>query len=251
MYSTPLLQLYSHLGNNVHYPNVVLPARVTDHIRNFFIALDQVVEDVQVVEADEDEDADDQDSDSNNVESESLDLDQPEASGVQKSPEVIKAPEGQVSEKVYIPEEQAETTDEGNLLNFDLSDFFGSEYLSFHDSSKPHQATHTEPSVAIQTDKESGNPPVLTTTEEQQTHSLFTPLPLKRKILYVSERVNIKKEQKRSLYNMFILQNIALPHSKRQKLTHEVSVNLHPIHSKEPNTSTPINLSEDELTVIQ
>ena len=50
---------------------------------------------------------------------------------------------------------------------------------------------------------------------------------------------------------MFVLENTALPNSKRQKLTHEASVNLHPIHSKEPNTSTPINLSEDELTVIQ
>ena len=35
------------LLNNAHYPNVVLPARTTDHIRNFFIALDQVVENVR------------------------------------------------------------------------------------------------------------------------------------------------------------------------------------------------------------
>ena len=99
--------------------------------------------------------------------------------------------------------------------------------------------------------KESGNPQVLTTAEEQKTHSLFTPLPLKRKIMYVNERVNIKKEPKRSWYDVFVLENTALPHSKRQKLTHEASINLHPIHPKEPNTSTPINISEDELTVIQ
>ena len=50
---------------------------------------------------------------------------------------------------------------------------------------------------------------------------------------------------------MFVLENSALPHPKRQNLTHEASVNLHPIHPKEPNTSTPINISEDELTVIK
>ena len=54
---------------------------------------------LQVVEADGDEYADDQDIDSNNVELESLDLDHPEASGVQKSPEITKAPEGQVLRK--------------------------------------------------------------------------------------------------------------------------------------------------------
>ena len=34
------------LLNNVHYPNVILPARATDHIREFFNALDLVAEDV-------------------------------------------------------------------------------------------------------------------------------------------------------------------------------------------------------------
>ena len=34
------------LLNNVHYPNVVLPARVTDHIREFFNALDLPADDV-------------------------------------------------------------------------------------------------------------------------------------------------------------------------------------------------------------
>ena len=47
---------------------------------------------------------------------------------------------------------------------------------------------------------------------------------------------------------MFVLENAALPHPKRQKLIHKASVNLNPIHSQEPNTSTPINISEDELT---
>ena len=110
---------------------------------------------------------------------ESPDLDQPESSGVQKSPEVIIAPEGQVSEEVYIPGEQERTSDEGNLLTFDLSEFFGSEYLSFLDSSDPYQASHTKPSVAILSGKESGNPPVLSTAAEQQIRSLYTPLPLK------------------------------------------------------------------------
>ena len=111
------------------------------------------------------------------------------------------------------------------------------------DSNEPHHAKHTpEPLVAIETDKESGNPPVLTTAVEQQTlpQSSFTPLPLKRKVLYVSERVNLKKEPKREWYNAFVLENAALSDSKRQKLTHEATANLNPIHSKEPNTSTPI-----------
>ena len=227
------------LLNNAHYPNVVMPARITNHIRNFFIALDQVVANVQEEEeaGDEEhqEDQDDQGSDSSNVESESLDLDQPEASGIQKSPEITKAPAGQVSEEVYIPEQQSEAADEGNLLNFDLGDFFGSEYLSFLDSTEPHQALHTQPSVGIQTGKESGNPPVLTTAEVQQTQSLFTSLPLKRKILYVSERVNIKKEPKREWYDVFVLENAALPTSKRPRLTHEASVKLNPIYPNEPN----------------
>ena len=91
------------LLNNAHYPNVVLPARVTDHILGFFNALDRVVEDVQVEEVDEDEDEDDQDSDSNNDESESLDLDQPEASGTQKNPEPTISPEKQVTVEDYVP----------------------------------------------------------------------------------------------------------------------------------------------------
>ena len=129
------------LLNNVHYPNVVLPARVTYHIRQFFNALDLVVEDVSDDETGKDDREDDQDSDSPNAESESLDLYQPEASGIQKSPEVIKAAEGKVSEEVYIPLQQAQTADEGNLINFDLIEFFGSEYLSFLDSSEPHQTS--------------------------------------------------------------------------------------------------------------
>ena len=89
MIEPPILSLMPAmvLLNNAHYPNVVLPARTTDHIRNFFIALDQVVENVQKEEeAGDEEDRDDQGSDSSNAEFESLDLDQPEASGVQKSP---------------------------------------------------------------------------------------------------------------------------------------------------------------------
>ena len=91
------------LLNNVHYPNIVSPARVTDHIHDFFIALDLVAEDVHDIKESEDDGEDDHDSDSPNAESESLDLDQHEASGVQKSPETIRAPAGQGSEEVYIP----------------------------------------------------------------------------------------------------------------------------------------------------
>ena len=62
--------------------------------------------------------------------------------------------------------------------------------------------------------------------------------------------VNYQKEPKRSWFNVFVLENAALPHPKRQKLAHEASLNLNPIHSQEPNTSSPINISEDELTEI-
>ena len=125
--------------------------------------------------------------------------------------------------------------------------------MSLLDSNELHLATHIEPSVAIGTDKEYGNLPVLTTTLEQQTlpQSLFTLLPLKRKILYVSEKVKIKKEPKREWYNVFVLETAALSDSKNQKLIHEASTNLNPIHSNEPNTPTPIELSKDELTVIK
>ena len=159
---------------------------------------------------------------------ESLDLDQPEASGVQKSPENEILPEVEVAEEAYNPGSSTQTVDEGNLLNFDLGDFFGNEYLSFLDSNEPHQPTHTKPSVAIGFGKESGNRPVLTTVVEQQTlpQSSFTPLPLKRKLLYVSERFNLKKEPKREWLNVFVLENAALPESKRQKLTHEATANL-------------------------
>ena len=90
------------LLNNAHYPNDVLRARVTDHLCDFFIAFDLVAQDVQDIEENEDDEDDDQDSDSPNAESESLDLDQHEASGIQKSPEAKRAPEGQVFEEVYI-----------------------------------------------------------------------------------------------------------------------------------------------------
>ena len=144
--------------------------------------------------------------------------------------------------------QQAGTADEGNLINFDLNEFFRSEYLSFLDSSEPHQTTNTKPSVAIQSGNESENPPVLSTAAEQQTHSLFTSLPLKRKFLFVNERVNHQKELKRSWFNVFVPENTSFPHPKRQKLIHEATIDLNPIHSQDPNTYSPINISEDELT---
>ena len=82
------------LLNNTHYPNPILPTRITDPVCEFFNALDQVVQDMQdkVDEEEEgddpeagsvndqegsgEEDQPDQDSDSSNTESESLGLDQ-------------------------------------------------------------------------------------------------------------------------------------------------------------------------------
>ena len=239
------------LLNNDHYPNVIIPARITDPIHEFFNACDQVVQDLQVEEGEEEEDEqDDQDIDSSNVESESLDHDQPEPSGVQKSTKDEILPEVEVAEEVYNPGYPAQNADKGNLPNFDLGDLFGNKYLSFLDLHEPHQKTHTEPSVAIGSDKESENPPVLTTAVEQQIlpQSLLLHYPLKRKLLYVSERANLKRSPKREWSNVFVLENAALPESKRQKLIHEATANLNPIYSKEPNTSSPINISEDELT---
>ena len=147
-----------------------MPARIIDHIRELFNALDQGVLDVQDEEAEDEEEQNDQDSDSSNAELESLDLDQPKDSGVQKSPEKEITPEVEITTEGYNPGCPARNADDGNLLNFDLKDFFGKEYLSFLDSNEPHQAQHIpEPSVAIGTGKESGNPLVLTTALEQQT----------------------------------------------------------------------------------
>ena len=101
--------------------------------------------------------------------------------------------------------------------------------------------------MAILTGNESGIPPVLTHAVEQQTLSLFTPLPLKRKILFVNERVNHNKAPKSSWFNMFVLENTALPPPKMRKLDYEASVDLDSIQSPKPNTS-PIQISEDELT---
>ena len=125
--------------------------------------------------------------------------------------------EVEVAEEVYILGKPAQGANEGNLLNFDLTDFFGAEYLSLLDSTDPYLATHTEPSVAIGSSKESGNPPVPTTVVEQQTQSLslFTYLPLKRKLLYLSEGVSAKRAPKKEWYNVFVLNNAALPDNKK------------------------------------
>ena len=128
------------LLNNAHYPNVVLPTRVTIHIEDFFNTLDLVDAAEQVDEAGN-EGGDDEDYDSSHAEHESLDLDQPESSGVQKSPEIANAPEVQAAEEDYVLGQENVDTEHGNLLNFDLSEFFGSEYLSFLDSSEPHYAS--------------------------------------------------------------------------------------------------------------
>ena len=49
------MRLAMVLLNNAHYLNVVLPARVTDHIQQFFNTLGLVVE-AEQVEADEEDD---------------------------------------------------------------------------------------------------------------------------------------------------------------------------------------------------
>ena len=233
------------LLNNSHYPNIVLPARVTNFIQDFFNTLDLLVAAEEVDAEGDQEERDDGDSDSSPAQSESLDLDQPGPSGVQKSPEMSKTPEASVVEDV-VPHAQAlVNTDQGNLLSFDLSEFFGSEYLSFLDSFDPSTLPISQPSVAISTGNESGNPPVLTPAEEQQTTSLFTPLPLKRKILFVNKRVNLNKSPKSSWFNLFVLENTALPPPKMRKLDHEATANLISIQSPELNTS-PIQISEDD-----
>ena len=179
-----------------------------------------------------------------------LNLDQPEASGVLKSPQEEITPVVEVAEEDYNPGSPSHNAEEGNLLNFDLADFFGKEYLSFLDSTEPHQAKHTrEPSLALGTDKEYGNPPVLTTAVEQQTQTLYTQLPLKQKLLYVSERVNLKRPSRIEWFNVFVVDNAALPIPKRQKLYVEATENTNPIHLNQPNTPTPSEKSEEELTV--
>ena len=127
------------LLNNAHYPNDMLPARVTVHIQDFFNTLDLFAAAEQVGVAYDNEEGDDEDSDSSNAQFKSLDLDQQGTSGVQKSPEISKAHEVEVSEADYVPGQEAVNTEQGNVLNFDLSEFFRSEYLSFLDSSDPTQ----------------------------------------------------------------------------------------------------------------
>ena len=166
------------LFKNANYPIVVLPARVTVHIQELFNSLDLVAAVEQVSSEGGHEGGDDEDNDSSTTQSESLDLDQTGTSGLQKSPEISNTPEAE-----YVPGQEVVNQIHGDILNFDLSEFFGSEYLSFLDSSEPTQLSFSEPSMDVDTCNESGNPPVLTHAEEQQTHSSFTPLPLKRKIL--------------------------------------------------------------------
>ena len=95
------------LLNNAHYPNVVLPARVTVHIQDFFNSLDLVAAAEQVTEEGGNEGGDDEDSDSSNAKFESLDLDQLETSGLQKSTEITNTPEVEVTEADYVPGQEA------------------------------------------------------------------------------------------------------------------------------------------------
>ena len=129
-----------------------------------------------------------------------------------------------------------------------LLDFLDAEYLSLLDSFETHLASHkSDPSVALGSGKESGNPPVSTTIVEQQTqsHSSSTPLPLKRKLLIVSEGVSVSSAPNKEWYDVFILTTTALPVSKRRKFKPEASTNFNPIH---PNTQSHDDIIEDELT---
>ena len=236
------------LLNNAHYPNAVMPARVTDHIQIFFNTLGLVAEAEQVAadEEDDNEDGDDQGTDSQTAQSESVAPDQAGATSLPKSPVNPEIQRGEEGEAENVPEQQSSVQPTGTNLTFDLSDFFGSDYLAFLDSTETTSLPMSEPPVAILPGNELGNPPVLTTAEEQQTLSIFTHLPLKRKLLYVSERVNLK-DPKPEWFNHFVVDETALPLSKKRKLDLEASVLKISIQSPEPNTE-PILVSEDELT---
>ena len=237
------------LLNNQHYPNAINPARITDHIRQFFISLGLVVEAEQVAAADEEDDneeGDDQGPDSPTAQSESVAHDQAGGTSLTKSPAPTETQGGEAAEESYVPEQSPAHPTSGSNLTFTLSEFFGSDYLAFLDSTEPTSLPITTPSVAISTGNELGNPPVLTPAEEQQTLSFFTHLPIKRKLLYVSESIN-HKNPKSEWFNLFVVEETALPLSKKRKLDLEASVTEISIQSPEPNT-TPINVSEDELT---
>ena len=211
------------------------------------VTLGLVVEVEQVADDEEDDEGgDDQDIDSPTAQSESMGLDQVGASSLPESPVNPDTQGGEKAEAEYVPEQSPANPISGSNLTFELSEFFGSEYLAFLDSTEPTSLSLSEPSVAIHAGNEPENPPVQTHAEEQQTVSLFTHLLIKRKLLYVNERVNLKS-LKSDWFNLFVLEKIALPPLKMRKLDHEASVTIISIQSPEPNTS-PINISEDELT---
>ena len=92
------------LLNNTHYSNVVLPARVTDHIQLFFNTLGLAAEAEHVVEEEEDsEGGDDQGIDSTTAQSESMVLDQAGASSLPKTPDNTIIEEGEVAATKYVP----------------------------------------------------------------------------------------------------------------------------------------------------
>ena len=175
-----------------------------------------------------------------------MDNDQAGASTLPKSPVNPDTQGGEVAATDYVPEQSPANPNTGSNLTFELSDFFGNEYLAFLDSTEPTSLSLSEPSVVILAGNEPGNPPIQTHAEEQQTVSLFTHLPLKRKLLYVNERVNLKS-LKSDWFNLFVLEETALPPPKMRKLDHEASATIISIQSPAPNTS-PIQISEDELT---
>ena len=104
------------LLNNQHYPNVVLPARVTDHIQNFFHTLDLVAEAEQVAanEEEHDEGGDDQGTDSPTAQSESVAHDQAGATSLPKSPVNPDTQGGEAAEASYVPEQSIENPISGS-----------------------------------------------------------------------------------------------------------------------------------------
>ena len=119
------------LLNNAHYPNAILPARITDHIHDFFNVIDQVVQDVQDTsdeeegndpeggnEGGQEEEAEgagqeDQASYSSDAESESLDLDQQENIGQDSNPVDEVMQQVEEAEQAYNPGSPAQDVEEG------------------------------------------------------------------------------------------------------------------------------------------
>ena len=72
-------------------------------------------------------------------------LNQAGASTLTKSPVNPDTQGGEVGAADYIPEQSPINPISGSNLTFELSDFFGSEYLAFLDSTEPTSLSMSEP----------------------------------------------------------------------------------------------------------